>query len=201
MNLRIAILLVALQCFLASKVLCSQSIYGLTGLNKIPNASVIEDGKAIFSTSYFKDDERISRESNIPQGSFFFLIGVLPFMEIGYRMTAVFYDGTYKPTRRNVDQNLNLKFRIVKERKYVPEIALGVQDVMGNRIFQSSFIVASKKIEFREYYYLKPTIGFGNNYYDWAISKILERDAANYRFQGVFAGAELHLSKYALSSN
>ena len=57
---------------------------------------------------------------------------------------------------QGIDKGIDVKLRLMKEGKYKPALAIGLQDMLGDGVFSSEYIVASKKI-----YDFDITMGFG----------------------------------------
>ncbi|MCD4665169.1 MAG: YjbH domain-containing protein [Bacteroidales bacterium] len=179
----------------------TQSIYGLSGFNKIPDAYIIENGKVAFALAYFHDDATKQEnhvQTNITQFSYCFLVGVVPRLEVGYRRIALLDVDKIEFNPRNfyVDQMFNVKFRFIKEKKYFPQLSVGIQDVIGTGMFQSSFIVLSKKIDIKENSFFTATAGFGTKFMDLVTGTYSEKKARDYRFIGFFGGMEGQFNKY-----
>ena len=54
------------------------------------------------------------------------------------------------------DKGLDLKFRLLEESNFIPQLAIGVRDIGGTSLFASEFIVASKRIKNADF-----TLGMG----------------------------------------
>jgi len=73
-----------------------------------------------------------------------------PWLETTLRYSD--YDGTVG----GVDKGFDIKFKLLEEGAYRPAIGLGFQDFLGNGIFSSEYLVASKRI-----YDFDVTLGLG----------------------------------------
>ena len=84
------------------------------------------------------------------------LEGTLRYSEITNRSFSI---GGLASTEDFQDRGADLKFRLLKEGKYTPQIAFGLQDGIGTGLFSSEFLVASKA-----YYDLDFSFGAGWGY-------------------------------------
>ena len=118
--------------------LISQTTYGGIGLIQTPTARFSEDGE-LFG---------ISKES--PYNRLFAKIQFFPWFEGVVRYT----EGTFWPyygkgtssEQTWKDKGMDFKFRLFNEGKYLPAVAIGVNDLGGTGAYGSEYIVASKKI-------------------------------------------------------
>ena len=127
------------------------SNYGSTGLLEIPTARLLNENNFRFGISQahpyrwyfatFTPYDGIEINARVTE-----ILGVPGFPgEIGSKY------GNYK------DKAVDFKFRIVKEDKYLPQIAIGINDPHGTRLYSAQYIVLSKQI-----YPFDITIGMGN---------------------------------------
>ena len=118
-------MLVAVMSFGAAPMLHA-SDYGTTGLIDIPTARFDEDGTFAVAAS---NDERHRQFS------------------ITYQLTP-WLQGTFRYTGYNDyfywDRNYEFKVRLWKEELYLPQVAVGVRDIVGTGNFASEYAVASK---------------------------------------------------------
>ena len=113
-------------CLLAEGVLASD--YGTRGLIDIPTARFDEDG--IFAVSA-STDERHRQFS------------------ITYQATP-WLQGTFRYTGFNDffhwDRNYEVKVRLWEEELLLPQVAVGIRDIVGTGIFGSEYVVANKQL-------------------------------------------------------
>lgn len=104
------------------------SDYGTTGLIDIPTARFDEDGTLAVSVSR---DERHRQFS------------------ITYQATP-WLQGTFRYSGFNEffhwDRNYEFKARLWEEELYLPQVAVGIRDIVGTGIYGSEYIVASKQV-------------------------------------------------------
>lgn len=143
-----------------------------------PSANMLKDG-TFYAGLNFLDK---AYTSNLTENQFNCLayyvdITFLPFFEFNYRSTRELDNPN---TSHTVDRMFSFKLRPVKERKYIPAIAVGVNDVLttaesGNQYFNAVYIVGSKNIEWKKHL-------FGGSFgYAYPYSK-------SSQFQGIFGG-------------
>lgn len=103
----------------------SPSDYGTTGLIDTPTARFDKDG--VFSVSA-STDERHKQYSITYQAT--------PWLQGTFRYTG--FAGTW-------DRNYEFKARLLSETANVPQVAVGIRDIVGTGIFESEYLVASKQ--------------------------------------------------------
>ena len=118
----------------------SYSNYGTAGLIQMPSARMHPGGTIGFSWSHSEPYLRGSIMGN-------------PFdwFEASYQYTDVnnkLYSESreFSGSQSYKDKSFDAKFRIIKERAYFPQVAVGFTDFGGSSLFSSEFIVASKMI-------------------------------------------------------
>ena len=118
----------------------SYSNYGTVGLIQMPSARMHKGGTIGFTWSHLEPYLRGSVMGN-------------PFdwFEASYQYTDVnnkLYSDSreFSGSQSYKDKSFDAKFRILKERQYLPQIAVGFRDFGGSSLFASEFIVASKLI-------------------------------------------------------
>jgi len=160
----------------------SFSNYGGVGLIQMPSARMHEAGTLAFSWAKFDPYLRGS-------------IVAYPFswFEASYQYTDInnaLYsnspsfsgDQTYK------DKGFDVKFRLLTESAYIPEISVGARDLAGTGVFSSEFIVGSKRIN-----NLDVTLGVGwgimsNNSIGNPLAKISDSLASRTNLSGTKGG-------------
>lgn len=126
--------------------------YGGTGIMEIPSARFLEENHARLGIAHIP-----------PYRHFYGAFSPLKGIEIDGRFTEILDvpvnpgDPTWRKYGNYKDKVADIKFRLLRERKYLPAFALGIMDPHGTRIFSAQYIVASKQI-----YPFDFTLGFGN---------------------------------------
>ena len=183
----------------------AQSLMGTTGLVTIPTARMQQDGTLSVGVSYFDKKHQQYFEGTKNIGMAYLNITLLPFLELVMRVNRpVPYHSEY-----TVDRTPMVRFRVLKERKYLPAVAVGVHDVAstessGTVHFNATYVVLSKKIsdfdfhfgyapEIMEARYYQLSGPFGGVAYSphRAISLLAEYDTRN-----VNAGVQFLLLKH-----
>ena len=102
------------------------SDYGVTGLIDIPTSRMSSDGVLTASAA-------IQSRSN----SYAITYQAMPWLEGTFRYTGL--NGYFL-----YDRNYEAKLRLWEERDYLPQVALGIRDLVGTSYWGSEYIVASK---------------------------------------------------------
>jgi hypothetical protein len=116
------------------------SNYGTLGLIQMPTARLAEEGTLAFSWTH---NEPYLRGS----------IVAYPFswFEASYQYADI-NNALYSPVKAFSgsqslkDKSFDAKFRLFKERDYLPQIAVGLRDLAGTGVFSAEYVVASKLI-------------------------------------------------------
>ncbi|MEY3017668.1 MAG: hypothetical protein RL336_803 [Pseudomonadota bacterium] len=103
------------------------SDYGTTGLIDIPTARSGADAE--FATTFAYQDRTKSVALTYQ---------ALPWLEATFRYTG-FNDFFY------YDRNYELKARLWEERSWLPQVAVGIRDLVGTGVFGSEYVVANKQ--------------------------------------------------------
>lgn len=123
--------------------------YGVPGLIDMPAAYGREDGELAFSVSHFRNQTRTS----------------LTF-QVSDRLSASFrysflYDIRATQTSRIFpyifDRSFSLHYRFMDEGRYLPAMAVGINDLVGTGIYGGEYVVATKTLSPR----LRATLGMG----------------------------------------
>ena len=107
--------------------------YGEVGIIDIPTARFSTD--AVLSTTVAFDQAH---------DSYAITYQALPWLEAAFR-----YSGSFKTvTDRRVywDRNYSVKARVLEESQYLPQLAVGVRDLIGTGVFASEYVVGSKQL-------------------------------------------------------
>jgi len=175
---RIVIILVL---FLSVAATHAQSLLGTTGYLNIPSADMQEDGTFYLGGSFINKqyiDSYGTGEYNV--FTYYFDLTFLPFLEINFGSTRLL---DYPFERYTVDRRFSIRFRPLRERKYIPAIVIGVHDLYTsipkenetNQYFSSMYIVATKNIPVKRSEF-GVTLGYGINAF------------RNNQFLGLFGG-------------
>lgn len=119
----------------------SYSNYGSIGLIQMPSARFHEAGSLAFSWSH--NDPYINGAVVAYPFSWF---------EASYQYTdinnALYSDvAAFSGKQTYKDKGFDAKFRILKESRYLPQIAVGARDIAGTSVFTAEYLVMSKKLK------------------------------------------------------
>ncbi len=146
----------------------SVSDYGQIGLISTPSARMAPDGEIDFGVSYIN-----------PYRRYFVMWQLLPAAQLTFRYSEVrlsndfaatggrlvtdedFFRGIFggSKTSSNLDRGFDLRIRLLKESRRIPEFSLGIQDFIGTGQFASEYLVATKR-----YYDFDFSLGVGWGY-------------------------------------
>ena len=135
--MRLAMSLLLMSCGLLS--LWQQRVYasdfGSVGLIKVPTARMAEDGelRATISREDVADIYNITYQAT-------------PWLEATFRYSIFNPRNFDYSSDGNRDRSYETKARVVRERRLVPEIAIGVRDILGTGVWEGEYFVASKRI-------------------------------------------------------
>lgn len=113
--------------------------YGQTGLIDMPAAGAMPDGDLIFSLSKFQEEERAALTFQIT-----------PRLSGSFRYSFVGAGRTY-------DRAFSVRYELLEEGRYLPALAIGVNDIVGTSLYAGEYLVASKHLSPR----LKVSGGLG----------------------------------------
>ena len=143
-----------ISLFSKANQIYSHKLQGGIGLIQTPTARMMEDGSFSFGYSNFA-----------PYNKYFFYAQPFPWLEGSF-----FYNDTNTIRYADIDgdglgglgiqshkdKGFNLKFRLLEESRFLPQVALGLEDFAGTGVWSSEYIAASKLINNFDI-----TIGYG----------------------------------------
>jgi hypothetical protein len=124
--------------------------WGQYGLIEDPNARLGRDGDFHFNYTHVSPYDRYGIDAT-----------VLPWFEFGFHYTSI-NDRAYSTStafsgnQKYKDRSVAVKVRLVEEGALWPDIAVGATDIAGTGLFESQYLVAS-----RRYYNIDFTAGIG----------------------------------------
>lgn len=165
----------------------AQTIYGNNGMIKIPDAYTTESGKAIFGGGFHNDYSSHDPTDNLyNQWHILFNVGLTSRLDLSLRLLGSpnleVADSTIRFKRAN-DRILNVKLVLLKETDRLPQLSIGVQDLIGTRLFNSTYFVSSKTVKIAPKIHMHATMGVGTK-----LSNEFVGDAVEHRFIGLFSG-------------
>ena len=116
------------------------SDFGTTGIIDIPSARMLRDG--VIRTTF--SSQKISNITNIT-------FQATPWLQTTFRYTIFNPKSDFRSSIPGVidglnDRSYSAKITILNEKEYLPEIAIGIKDLIGTGAWSSEYIVSSKKI-------------------------------------------------------
>ncbi|HUI44622.1 MAG TPA: YjbH domain-containing protein [Nitrospirota bacterium] len=116
------------------------SLQGFTGLLNTPNAEVTDEGSV--NALYSNQIEPQWRDLATREDNYLLSVGFFSFAEFGGRLTDV-----SAADIRDLSANVKIKVPFIPRGSYLPDIALGMQDVGGgSKHFETQYIVASEEL-------------------------------------------------------
>lgn len=113
-------------------VIADAGDYGITGLIDVPTARMQDDATLT-----------VTAASDVLYDSLSLTYQATPWLEANFR-----YSGSSNVSRRQevyYDRNYGFKVRLFEESSHLPQLSLGVRDLIGTGIFASEYVVATKR--------------------------------------------------------
>jgi hypothetical protein len=107
----------------------SSSDFGVTGLIDIPTARMSADGTLTTTAAI----QSLTKSYTVSYQ-------VTPWLEGGFRYTG------FNRAIFSYDRNYEAKIRLWKEQDYLPQVAIGIRDLVGTTIWGAEYLVASKEV-------------------------------------------------------
>ncbi|MFR9652013.1 MAG: YjbH domain-containing protein [Rikenellaceae bacterium] len=178
MKVFIRVSLVILLVVSMSGKLSAQYISGTTGLITTPTADMQDDGRFMGGFNYLPKEVLPSNWS-YDTANYFLNITFLPFLEVAFVNTIVKLGGQYEG-KVNQDRSLSGRIRLLRERKWIPAVVVGANDLFTtsteqynpfedsdtNRGFASLYCVMTKNFNFNDHT-IGASIGYNVSKYDY----------------------------------
>ena len=183
---------VLVTCFTLSFSLAvkSQSVSGISGYVRIPIATFNEDGSFLFGTSFLPQKYLPYTNFKYDALAVYVSLTFLSFVEVDLRVTRQL--NIPSGSNHVVDRVPTIRFRILKEKKWIPAVTLGLHDVVTSlesgaaRHFGASYLVVTKNFHIPKLHLdLGTTVGWGATNFFWK----------NNEFIGLFGGFSLSHDK------
>jgi len=116
----------------------STNIWGETGLLQTPSARTAPAGTGSIGLALWQPYGTVNLAFS-PLDWFEFYLRYTNINNVPYGSQSLSGGQTYK------DKSTGLKIRFIKEDTYIPEVAVGVRDVLGTGLFSGEYFVASKR--------------------------------------------------------
>lgn len=111
--------------------------WGAAGLLQTPTARMRDAGEASMTLSRVYPYTRLN-----------FFLQPFDWLEFGFRYTSIsnrLYGPAIAGGQAYKDKSLDVKFGLLEESAYLPQVALGLRDVTGTGLFSGEFLAASKR--------------------------------------------------------
>jgi hypothetical protein len=135
-----AVLLVfaAFSIFRCESARAEASSTGQTGLINMPSARIEEDGTL-----------RLGVSQADPYRAIWSSVTLMPWLELSGRYTRI--DGVpgipdYPEYGDFKDKAFDAKLRLLRESRYLPELAVGIQDFTGTHLFKAGYVALNKRV-------------------------------------------------------
>lgn len=109
----------------------SRDTYGEVGILEIPTARMSRDGQIAATVGAMKNTQRIN-----------LTFQVLPWLEGSFRYSHLAKFGS---TGNYFDRSFGMKVRFWQEGDVLPEVSVGIRDLIGTGIYGTEYLVASKR--------------------------------------------------------
>jgi hypothetical protein len=116
----------------------TQDDFGGVGLLQTPTARMSDAGEVSFDYSRIEPYTRL----NVSGQPFSWLEGTFRYTIITDR---VYPADTSAHPQHYVDKSIDLKVHLLSESRFLPNVAVGIQDIAGTGLFSSEYFVASKR--------------------------------------------------------
>jgi len=113
--------------------LATSSLYGGVGLLDTRNARFMPDGYLSLNVAIKNPDDRVT-----------LTFQALPWLEASFRY-SINYALAPIGQRALYDRSFDFKVRLFQEGRYMPQVALGLQDFIGTGVYSAEYVVASKR--------------------------------------------------------
>ncbi|WP_082825346.1 YjbH domain-containing protein [Marinomonas sp. TW1] len=137
----------------------SQMNLGGVGLIQVPSGRMADEGA--FSLSYAENDE---------YDFYTVSLQLMPWLETTFRYTQVndlLYssDESFSGSTRYTDKGIDVKARLWRESRYLPEVSIGLKDIGGTGLFDGEYLAGSKRFYTQDYGHFDVTLGIGWGYF------------------------------------
>ncbi|WP_246139567.1 YjbH domain-containing protein [Falsiphaeobacter marinintestinus] len=113
----------------------SLNFYGSPGLMDMPSSAMLPDGQFTTGISYFGGNSRYT-----------LTFQATPWMSASFRYNGI-ENWNLGGFETYYDRGFDVRFRLLKEGRYRPEITMGLQDFVGTGIYAAEYFVASKNFK------------------------------------------------------
>ena len=162
--------------FVFGSISYGQSVTGTSGLIHIPSARMFEDGQLVLGAAYIPKPYFYRWGVNENPGlTSYITYQILPFVELMFRYTHELNTPVNVETLYFPDRMFSIRFKLAKEKKYIPAIVFGVHDFSKltglssrsslNSMYAATYFVTSKKIDFK-HFSIDTSLGYAFDFLD-----------------------------------
>jgi len=117
----------------------TQSDFGGVGLWQTPSARMADEGEVALTASHVQPYDRYNVS-----------LQPLPWLEGIFRYTAVsnrlYGPSSLSGTQSYKDKSIDVKVRLWRESRYLPDVSIGARDIGGTGLFSGEYVVLNKRI-------------------------------------------------------
>lgn len=175
---RLRILLIVCLSFFGPGVAGGQTVSGVPGYVRVPAATFNEDGTLFFGSSFLPQKYLDYTHNNYDALAVYCSVTFLSFVEVDLRVTRIL--GLPEGSNHVVDRVPTVRFRILKEKKWVPAVTIGLHDVITSleggeaRHFGASYLVVTKNFHIPKWYFnIEATAGYGLSSFIWKNNELM----------------------------
>ena len=178
-------------CLLPPLSGAAQSVGGVPGYVRVPSATFNSDGTLFLGSSFLPRKYLDYTSTMYDAIAVYTSLTFLSFVEIDLRVTRIL--GLPSGSHHVVDRVPTIRFRILKEKKYIPAVAIGLHDVITSlesgaaRHFGASYVVVTKNFTLPKLFLsIEASAGYGTPWLFWQNNELI----------GLFGGVALHCTKF-----
>jgi len=156
----------------------TQSDSGIPGYVRIPVATFNNDGSLLFGSSFLPHEHLRYSKFKSDALAVYVNLTFLSFVEIDLRVTRQL--NVPSGTNHVVDRVPTIRFRILKEKKWIPAVTFGLHDVVTSlengsaRHFGASYIVMTKNFHLKKMHLdVGTTAGWGASSFIWKNDELI----------------------------
>lgn len=168
------------------------SLAGTSGLINIPTAEVSSDQQLTLGIGYMNRHSAYLETHRCDNFPCYIVLGYLPRLEFSAGVMLVPGQKSYDGTNTYKDGIVSLQYLLLKEKKFLPALAIGARDVYSFILLNTTFIVATKTIFHQSKSSVRCHFGYGSAIIDHHLG-VPKRDRkfpVGHTIVGVFGGLE-----------
>lgn len=175
-------IMLLMPAFLWGQLPETDGLYGQTGIVVTPVAHLQADRKLTLGWQAVPAGQahlNFSRKNRVGEKVYYARLGFLPWAEASIRL--VHPDKVKNGDYGIGDRSIFVKFRALKERKYLPAVAVAVYDPIGTRLLPATCLIATKSFSVSTRRVIQATSGYG---FEWFGDE-------DYLLSGLWAGCQI----------